>query len=275
MSQRPVQTTVVIPVWDAYVTRFLTDALTSIRDQEMTAQIIVVDNASGAAVTGLPDVTVLRSPERLSLGRARNFGLSRVTTPYVLFWDADDLMPPGTLAALEEAIAVDRRLVAFGQAIVENGGQRYRWPRRWIGSLLRRPRLFVLVHSAWSTYPATGATIMRTEVVRSAGGYADTDSGQDWCLGVSLAFRGQLGWSERPGRIYRVHDESVSHRHGSLQDHLHRAHTVRAWIRNDPDAPAWVQRALPLIHVGQYAAVAGHLLAAGLRRRRGDPRWIG
>lgn len=271
MGQRPVQTTVVIPVWDAYVTQFLTDALTSIRDQDVPARIIVVDNASRVTVTGPPDVTLLASPERLSLGRARNLGLSTVTTPYVLFWDADDLMLPGTLAALEGAIAAEPDLVAFGQAILETG-ERYRWPRRWIGSLLKWPRLFVLVHSAWSTYPATGATIMRTDAVRSAGGYADTDSGQDWCLGVSLAFRGRLGWSERPGRSYRVHDESVSHRHGSLKDHLHRADTVRTWIRNDPDAPAWVQRALPLIHAGQYAAVAGHLLVAGLRRRRARPR---
>ena len=77
MSQGAVQTTVVIPVWDAYVREFLTGALRSIRDQDVPAHVVVVDNASRVAVTGLPDVTLLSSPERLSLGRARNLGLIR------------------------------------------------------------------------------------------------------------------------------------------------------------------------------------------------------
>ena len=80
MSQGAVQTTVVIPVWDAYVREFLTGALRSIRDQDVPAHVVVVDNASRVAVTGLPDVTLLSSPERLSLGRARNLGLSAVTS---------------------------------------------------------------------------------------------------------------------------------------------------------------------------------------------------
>ena len=54
---------------------------------------------------------------------------------------------------------------------------------------------------------------MRTELARTAGGYADAESGEDWCLGVSLAFRGRIGWSERPGRVYRLHPRSVWARH--------------------------------------------------------------
>jgi glycosyltransferase involved in cell wall biosynthesis len=263
------RTTVVVPVWDAYVDQFLADAVRSIRDQGVDVEIIVVDNASRVPLPDLPEVSLLVSPERISLGRARNLALPTVTTPYVMFWDADDVMLPGTLAALEEGIARDTRLVAFGQAILEEpGGARYRWPRRWIGSLMKWPRLFVLVHSVWSLYPATGSTIMRTSAVRSAGGYADTDSGQDWCLSVSLAFRGQLGWSERPGRIYRVHKDSVSHRYVGLQDRLRRARTVRDWIRRDPRSPTYVRRLMPAIQAGQYAALTTHLLFDRIRQMR-------
>jgi glycosyltransferase involved in cell wall biosynthesis len=270
MGDRPAaHTTVVVPVWDGYAEQFLLGAVASIRAQGVPVEIIVVNNASQVPLPALPDVSLLVSPERISLGRARNLALPTVTTPFVMFWDADDVMLPGTLAALEEAIARDARLVAFGQAILEEpGGGRYRWPRRWVGSLMKRPRLFVLVHSVWSLYPATGATIMRTDVVRSAGGYADTDSGQDWCLSVSLAFRGRLGWSERPGRIYRVHKDSVSHRYVGLQDRLRRARTVREWIRHDPLSPPSVRGLLPAIQAGQYMALATHLLVERGRRLR-------
>ncbi len=239
----------------------------------MPAQVLVVDNASRVELPPLPGTSVIQSTTRLTLGAARNLGLAHVSTPCVIFWDADDVMLPGTLASLESAIAADPSVVAYGQAIVENpAGSRFRWPRRWISSLLRWPRLFAIFNCVWSVYPATGATIMRTDVVRSAGGYADNDTGDDWCLGVSLAFRGKLGWSERPGRLYRDHDGSITHRHGGWQDYVRRAHTVRTWIRNDPRAPAYVRLALPLIQAAQYAAVAGHLLAAGLRRVRAGRR---
>src|SRR5258708_39280119 len=105
-------------------------------------------------------------------------------------------MLPETLARLESALDSERDLVAFGAAIIEDPtGVRHRWPRTWIARLARYPRLFALAHSIWSLYPTTGATIMRTEHARAAGGYSAGDSGEDWVLGVSLAFRGRVGWS--------------------------------------------------------------------------------
>lgn len=262
-----VQTTVVIPVWDAYVAERLIDAVKSLRDQDVPIRTLVVDNASRVGLPVLPGVSVARSRERLSLGQARNLGLAKVSTPYVIFWDADDVMLPGTLASLEEAIGADPRLVAFGEAIVEDpGGVRHRWPRPWIGSLLSWPRLFALLDAVWSLYPTTGATIMRTDAVRAAGGYADSDSGEDWCLGVGLAFRGKLGWSERPGRLYHVHAASMWARHMTLRHQLRHAATVRARIRADPTLPAWVRGALPLIGSAQTAAVVAHELVAARRR---------
>jgi len=262
-----VQTSVVIPVWDAYVAQHLIDAVRSLREQDVPLRIIVVDNASQVALPVLPGVSVVRSRTRLSLGEARNFGLSRVNTPYVIFWDADDVMLPGTLTSLEEAIGADSRLMAFGEAIVEEpSGRRHRWPRRWVAGLIRRPRLFALADAVWSSFPTTGATILRTDAVRDAGGFANSDSGEDWCLGVSLAFRGRLGWSERPGRLYRVHGESMWARHMTARHQLRHAATVRARIRSDTHTPELVKTALPLIAAAQVAAVLLHGLVAAARR---------
>ena len=261
-------TTVVIAVWDDYVTRRLDAALESLVAQDVWVPVIVVDNASQVELPELPGITVVRSDRRLRLGAARNLGLERVATPYVVMWDADDVMLPGTLRFLQEAIASDPTLAAFGTAILEHpSGRRHRWPRPWIASLLRLPALFALLDCVWSLYPTTGATIMRTEVVHAAAGYGDTESAEDWCLGVSLAFRGRIGWSERPGRLYQLHERSVWARHMSFRHQLDHAHAVRSRIRGDVGIPGWARGALPMIQLAQYAAIAGHLAVDASRTR--------
>src|SRR4051794_36894339 len=254
-----VLTTVLMPVWGEYV-QWLPQAVASVQEQDVATPIVVVDNASDVPLPGLPGVSVVTSPRRLTLGAARNLGLTHVTTPYVVVWDADDTMLPGTLGVMEDAMRSDPPLAAFGTAIVEEAsGRRHRWPRRWAVALARFPASFALLDCLWSLYPTTGATIMRTELTRSAGGYSDAESGDDWCLGVSLAFRGRLGWSERPGRSYRLHPHSIWSRHRTVRDLLRHARAVRDRIRHDPAIGRFAKTALPLITVGQYGAVLGHL----------------
>lgn len=265
----PAQTTVVLAVWDDYVGERLSEALASVREEDATAAIVAVDNASLRPLPELPGVTIVRTPERLTLGAARNAGLERVRTPYVVFWDADDVMLPGTLGLLEGTIGSRPELAAFGASIVEDpSGERHRWPRRWVARLARAPNLFALLNSMWSLYPSTGATIMRTELVRAGGGYANADSGEDWSLGVALAFRGRVGWSERPGRVYRVHDLSVWARHMGTGHQLRHARAVRERIRTDRGIPSWARAALPAIWIGQCAAIGAHALVAAVRRAR-------
>jgi glycosyltransferase involved in cell wall biosynthesis len=263
----PARTTVVVTIWDDYVTAWLADAVTNLSAQDPAPRILVVDNASNVALPELPGVEVVRSARRLSRGAARDLGLAHVTTRYVVMWDADDVMPPGTLDFLERAIAADPRLVAYGTAIVEHPtGRRHRWPRRWIATLVRWPRSFAILHSIWSIYPTTGSTIMRTEVARAAGGYGDNDTGEDWLLGVSLAFRGRLGWSERIGRVYRLHDRSNWSRHATdVGYQTGHARAVRDRIRADRAIPAWARLLLPVIALGQFLAILAHTAASVVR----------
>lgn len=264
-----VKTTVVVPVWDAYAGSSLDAALESLKGQEAGFHLLVVDNASAIALPSLDGAEVVRADRRLSLGAARNLGLGRVRTPYVIFWDADDVMLPGALVALQRALDAAQELVAFGMAIEESpSGERHRWPRRWIGGLVRTPRLLALLHCVWSQFPTTGATIMRAEAARAGGGFADADSGEDWCLGASLVFRGRIGWTERPGRIYRIHSTSVWAQHMSIAHQRRHAAAVRARLREDPGVPAWAKAALPLIALAQYGALAAHAGVATARRGR-------
>jgi glycosyltransferase involved in cell wall biosynthesis len=262
------KTTVVIPVWDRYVGAPLDGALASVTEQGVPVTIVVVDNASVVALPAAVPGEIVRTGTRLTLGAARNAGLARVSTPYVLFWDADDLMLPGTLAYLEAAADADPGLAGFGAAIIESpGGARHRWPRRWLARLVRHPRALALCACVWSQFPTTGATLMRTDLVRDCGGYPDADSGDDWCLGVSLAFRGRIGWSERPGRLYRIDPESVWARHMTVRHQFLHARLVRERLRTDHGVPRWVRAALPAIALAQLAALGAHIVVDAVRGR--------
>lgn len=265
----PTRTTVVIAVWDRYAGARLSAAVASICSQDRPLLLVVVDNASAVALPELPQARVVRSPARLTLGAARNFGLAQVSTQYVMLWDADDLMEPGTVGFLEDRLAEAPNCVAFGAAIIEEPtGRRHRWPRRWIGRLIEYPTLFAVLNCVWSLYPTTGATLMRTDAVSASGGYADAGGGEDWCLGAALAFRGRFGWSERPGRRYLQHAGSVWDIYGSSRQQLAHAAQVRRRLASGETAPRWLRRLLPAVMVAQISAVAGHEAVSRLRGAR-------
>lgn len=256
MGETAPDVSVVVPVWGAYAGRPLTEALESLRSQDIPVRIVVVDNASEPGVPELPGLELVRSPSRLSVGAARNLGLRHVHTPYVIFWDADDLMLPGTVRRLRDAIGADADLLAVAAGILEGEPPvRHRWPRRWARPLARRRRAFALAHAVWSLFPATGATIMRATSVRDAGGYADADSGEDWVLGVSLAFRGRLALDPRPGRLYRRHPSSLWEGRRSTPHLLRHAAAVRERIRRDAAVPRSVRLLLPVIAALQWGAI--------------------
>jgi glycosyltransferase involved in cell wall biosynthesis len=260
------EVSVVIPAWGAYAGAPLQEAIASVRQQDAPARIIVVDNASDEPLGSVGDAQLVRTPERRTVGAARNLGLEQVTTPFVLFWDADDLMLPGTLTFLHERIRANPRVVAVAAGVVEGDSQRrHRWPPRWSARLARRPRLFAAAHAVWSLFPSTGATIMRTEAVRAGGGYAtDIEAGGDWVLGASLAFRGRVELLERPGRLYRRLGGSLWRENRAPARQLARAAAVRVRLRDDPAIPGWARASTPLLKVLHPAIL---LVAAPIARR--------
>jgi glycosyltransferase involved in cell wall biosynthesis len=245
----------------------LQDALESLRCQTSAARIIVVDNASEDLPGTVEGVEVVRTPARLTVGAARNFGLERVDTPYVVFWDADDLMLPGTLSHLEERIAAQPAAVAVAAAILEDEPRvPHRWPRPWSYPMTGARAPFAVAHCVWSLFPTTGSTIMRTAAVRDAGGYADANSGEDWVLGVSLAFRGRVVFDARPGRVYRRHPGSLWESRRSREHLLSHARAVRERIRRDPGIPRPIKLAVPVIGGLQILAIDGIRPAVNLAR---------
>jgi glycosyltransferase involved in cell wall biosynthesis len=253
--------TVVIPVWGVYAA-YLPSALRSLRSQDSRCRVLVVDNAGGLELTQTQRVEVVRSEQRLTLGGARNLGVSRTETEWVMVWDADDLLTAGALSTLlDEVYRAGPEVVAVGMAILDAATRRrHRWPRPWAMRLLRWPKLFAAINTVWSMFPTTGVTIMRTDVVKACGGYIDADSGDDWALGVALAFRGCLRWIERPGRVYSDTKGSIWARHSALADLFRHARAIRRRVSSDPMAPHWAKSLLPVVAAAQCSAVLVHAL---------------
>jgi glycosyltransferase involved in cell wall biosynthesis len=257
---------VVIPVWDDYV-RWLAEAVESVLAQAVAAQVVVVDNASAEPVPELPGTMVIRTPYRLSTGGARNLGLAAVTTPLVVFLDADDMFLPGALVPLVHGMAMRPDMVALGSSRIEaDTGRRHRSPRPLAALLARRPAAFAFANAVWSLVPTQGTMVMRTELVRAAGGYADRSQGEDWVLGVSLAWRGPIGFDSRMTLLYRWRGDSPG---GELAEPplLANASCVRKRMREDPGVPIWARASLPLVCLLQWGAAL--VVRPVFRRLRG------
>lgn len=259
---------VVVPAWGDYAGPLLGEALDSLRAQDLQARIIVVDNASDPPLADIPGAEVVRLDQRLSVGEARNRGLAEVRSPYVIFWDADDLMLPGTIRFLRERMAAHPEAVLIAASILEGDPPvPHRWPRRWSYGFTRFPRAFAIAHCVWSLFPTTGSSILRTEAAQP--GFGDADSGEDWVLGVSLAFRGRVMLEPRPGRIYRRHELSLWETNSSGRQLMANADAVRERIRSDGAAPRWLKLTLPLVAVLQaFVALVVRPVAERVRATR-------
>src|SRR3954454_21840705 len=180
--------TVILPVWDSYAA-YLPEAVASIADQEPHPRILVVDNASDLP---LPDLGVetVRSQERLTIGAARSLGLRAASSRWAVVFDADDLLPPGTIARLLDEASSEPAPVAVVPRIFDDGtGRPHHWPRGWMASASAHPGRFALLNATWSSFPTVGSLLDR-EAALAGGGFGDCDEGDDWILGASLACRG-------------------------------------------------------------------------------------
>lgn len=254
MSAARRDVTVVIPVWDHFVERFLPEALESIRRQDLEPEIVIVDNASAVPVAPQEGVRVVRAPERLTLGASRNFVLGAVSTPFVVFWDADDVMLPETLSTLRRTLDRSPEAILAAAAIVEGPDRPHHWPRGMSRRLAARGTLFAVVHAVSSQFPTMGAAMLRTAVVRDAGGFADAHAGEDWALGVSLAFRGRIVLDRHPGRVYRQWHGTISSRSGP-SEFVRRAKAVRRRLRSDPAVPRWIRTLSPALMPAQLFVI--------------------
>jgi glycosyltransferase involved in cell wall biosynthesis len=247
------EVTVVVPVWDRYVS-VLGEAVESVsRQAAVRAVVLLIDNASTQPLRLLPaGVQVMRLPSRVSVGAARNAGLALVRTEFTLFMDADDVMLDGALSAMLARLR-DAEWVSACSCAVEawnpltGSVAALNLPSRRTRLLAPWPALYRMYAVLSNRMPTTGCVLMRTTLAMQAGGFADADYGEDWPLNVGLAFRGAIAFLPWSGRLLRVHPDSLRSRPWERVDVARSFAALRGRLRADPATPWLVRRCLPLI----------------------------
>jgi glycosyltransferase involved in cell wall biosynthesis len=207
------------------------------------------------ADTATAVVRIVRSDRRLTAGAARNLGLAKVTDPWVVFWDADEAMPPGLLSGLlTHARRWPSTVAVTGEIRHARTGRRYRFPPRWAPSLCRYPRGFAAATMVRLIYPVIGAMI-RAPIARESGGFGDADAGEDWLLGVRLALRGRVRFADIVVREYEQRRGSLSDAGRPIRQVLDRRRALRTSLIEDGSIPAWARRTVPLLAVAHAVDV--------------------
>ncbi len=188
---------------------YLAACLESVLSQTLLpCQVVVVDDASednaADVVAAFSDVAYCRVNFRNG-NRARNFGFLKVSTSYVAFFDADNVMMPRFLDVLYSALQeVPRATFAYGDRIVFADADLQQGEREVSGSFdVRRLRagnyidLAALIRS--DRFPGFDPSVRRY---------------QDWDLWLNIALKqGGIGqYVPEPLFYYRVHPHSVSQR---------------------------------------------------------------
>lgn len=109
---------VIIPCYNG--SKYLPEAITSLRQQGMEIEIIVIDDGStdGTAKIAKSLGCIVRTIPNSGAATARNTGLKLATGDFILFQDHDDLMKKGALANLLAPLKQNSSLSAvMGQAI--------------------------------------------------------------------------------------------------------------------------------------------------------------
>ena len=208
--------TIVIPFYNR--ASYLRRTLDSVAAQTLRPlSVILVDNASTDRSAEIarewmqsynrPDFQVsLISEARRGAPAARNAGLAQVTTPYVMFFDSDDIMLAAHCASMLAALEKTPDADIVGKSIIY---------KKLTGKTIkgiystRRP----LYSHIFKSILATQRFIVRTELAREAGGWDNRAWGwNDYEFGLRLLLKNPLlAQAEgEPTVIFQQHADSIT-----------------------------------------------------------------
>ncbi|HEX8856059.1 MAG TPA: glycosyltransferase [Thermoleophilaceae bacterium] len=223
-DKRGADVTVVIPVKDRV--ELLRHTLRSVAEQtQPPAEVVVADDGS---TDRTPEVArelgarvIRKDGGGWGPSAARNAGLAEVRTPYVAFLDSDDLLLPGALEKLRDALERDLAApFAYGQAIAAGRNGDDWWFEGVIAARpdeLRDPVTSIFVRNH---VPSSGA-LARTEAVRAIGGY---DQGlvfdEDHDFWIRLGAHGRPAHVPEVVAIHRRHPGNRGNPLDAIDDEL-------------------------------------------------------
>ncbi|MGN9793401.1 glycosyltransferase family 2 protein [Streptomyces sp. OZ13] len=186
MSQANRDVTVVVPFRD--VQKFFGEFLESVAAQTAFARahVILVDNGSSDGSVAIanefagryPNVDLVSQPQGRA-GDARNMGMDMAVTPYIVFWDADDIVPERSLEVLRNTIVKTRATVVVGREKHVPKPVKAAWHKyfgknvKTVGSVVDIPDL---IHSASCWNKIFDLDLLRSQGIRFGTGTAFEDA---------------------------------------------------------------------------------------------------
>ncbi|MFI9285486.1 glycosyltransferase family 2 protein [Streptomyces werraensis] len=186
MSQVERDVTVVVPFRD--VQNFFAKFLDSVAAQTAFARahVILVDNGSTDRSVAIAEefaarhgnVDLVSEPQGRA-GDARNMGMDMAVTPYIVFWDADDIVPERSLEVLRNTIVKTRATVVVGREKHVPKPVKAPWHKyfgksvKTVGSVVDIPDL---IHSASCWNKMFDLDLLRSQGIRFGTGTAFEDA---------------------------------------------------------------------------------------------------
>ena len=210
--------TVVIPTLDAR--DLLRDALTSLEQQTVRPDVVVVDNGSGDGTAEMvagefPGVRLVRNERNLGFGRAVNRGAAEARTEILILVNNDAVCEPGFVERIcepfaEACVGMVAGVLAQSAAPdrIDSAGIEVDPTLRSFDYLWNRP-LTKLRQAADPLGPCGGAAAYRLSAFQEVGGFDDAFFAYWEDVDLALRLR-QAGWECRlaPGA-------RALHRHGT------------------------------------------------------------
>src|SRR3954454_12868890 len=202
----PAATTVVIATFNRE--QMLRETVQSVQRQSNVPAVLVVDDCSSDGtrewLSREPGVTPLLLERRSERAAARNAGLNRVGTEFVLFLDDDDCLLPTAVEHLERAARrFPHAAAVIGGCLPLPGYEGDRKPLNASRTVVGRWWRELLL--GWNPDTA-GQILFRTSTLRAAGGFDDRFPGiDDFDLLLRLSYQADVVLIPDPVLHYRSH----------------------------------------------------------------------
>lgn len=197
---------------------FLWETLASLQRQRFTDyEIIVVDDGSTdgtRTIATRPQCRVIALP-RSGVSLTRNAGLAAARAPFILFLDADDVMPQDALGHLFEALTQRPDAVAAVAQHLKFWPDHEETPEAPLRRGAAMPEANSLKALLRRNFIVNGGTLLiRTEAARAVGGFnPHLRLGEDWDFWCRLALLGDFAvLRETIVLHYRQRADGAQHR---------------------------------------------------------------